>query len=121
MHHEHDAEANPTFIAYQGDKLIPMPSDEIACFCIVQGVVIAITATAQRVIDESLDAISARLSRAAFFRVSRHCIVQRRFIVGAQVYAGGRLLVHLSLTTPVEILVSREKVPQFKAWLQGIG
>ena len=59
------------------------------------------------------------LSPAQFFRLNRQFIAQMTAIQKIHTYFNGKLKIELRPETPQEVLVSREKAPVFKAWLEG--
>jgi len=68
-------------------------------------------------LDYSLDQVESLVDPEVFFRVNRKYIVRWDSIEDIVIYSGSRL--KLKLKTPVDddILVSREKVKNFKEWL----
>ena len=108
-----------TFISYRNDKLIPVPCEDIACFYTKNNLVLAVTEKAEYTIDECMEDIEVRLPGKLFYRANRQFIVQRKFIANARQYSGNRLLLCLTVPTQDEIIISREKVSQFKVWLAG--
>lgn len=70
-------------------------------------------------IDYSLDQLEQELDPARFFRVSRKFIVAMSHIKDIVAYSGSRLKLNVVGGDDQEILVSREKVTDFKNWLDG--
>ena len=66
-----------------------------------------------------MEDIEKRLSDTMFFRANRQFIIQRKYVVSAELYFNNRLLVHLNVTTPEPVIISREKSAAFKNWLAG--
>jgi two-component system, LytTR family, response regulator LytT len=108
---------NLNFISYRNDKLIPIACENIVCFYTKNNVVFAVTQKADYIIDECMEDIEARLPKNLFYRANRQYIVQRKFIENARQHTNGRLILTLSASTPEDIIISREKVAQFKGWL----
>ncbi len=70
-------------------------------------------------IDCSLDQLEEELDPDKFFRVSRKFIVALPHIKDIIAYSGSRLKLLVTSSDQTEILVSREKVTEFKKWLEG--
>lgn len=70
------------------------------------------------ILDESLEQIEEQLDPAKFFRVSRKFIVHMDFIKDIIAYTNSRLQVKLEHFNELDIIVSREKVKDFKIWLE---
>jgi DNA-binding LytR/AlgR family response regulator len=60
------------------------------------------------------------LNPEQFFRLGRSYIVNINFIADTLVYSNSRLKVTLTIPFEEEIIVSREKVKQFKEWFDGM-
>ncbi|MHC0443508.1 LytTR family DNA-binding domain-containing protein, partial [Flavobacterium sp. 3-210] len=61
--------------------------------------------------------LEQELDKKDFFRVSRKFIVPLKAIKEIQVYTNSRLKVILPTYKEDEVIVSREKVQDFKSWL----
>jgi DNA-binding LytR/AlgR family response regulator len=70
-------------------------------------------------IDSSLDQLEKELDPQKFFRVSRQFIIALPHILDIIAYSGNRLKLKVTGSDQIEILVSREKVTEFKKWLEG--
>jgi two-component system LytT family response regulator len=70
-------------------------------------------------IDYSLDQLEQELDPSRFFRVSRKFIIAMAHIKDIVAYSGSRLQLNVMGGNEEEILVSREKVTDFKNWLDG--
>jgi len=117
---QHSAVKYPSFISYQKDKLIPLASENVAYFYIQNLIVYAVVDKTEYVLDETMDEIEKRLPAHLFFRANRQFIIQKKYVSNAELYFNNRLLVHLCLKTPEDIIISREKTSLFKDWLTGV-
>ena len=70
-------------------------------------------------IETSLEQLENEINPKRFFRVSRKHIVALSHIQDIIAYSGNRLKLVLQGANKEEILVSREKVSEFKKWLEG--
>ncbi|MCD4680975.1 MAG: LytTR family transcriptional regulator DNA-binding domain-containing protein, partial [Bacteroidales bacterium] len=70
-------------------------------------------------LDSALENIFPMLDPKQFFKISRKHFVNIQYIKNVYAYSTSRLRVHTSLNENDELVVSREKVSSFKAWLEG--
>ena len=70
-------------------------------------------------IDYTIEAVLPLLDPQHFFRVNRSCIVALDAIADVVVYSSRRLRLYLKQPFEKEIVVSREKVADFKKWWEG--
>ncbi|MBL7993484.1 MAG: response regulator transcription factor [Candidatus Kapabacteria bacterium] len=111
----------PTFLASSGNRIIPLSAEKIAYFFMKNQLVWAMYDHKQEyALDETLEEIEARLPPQSFFRANRQYIIHRKAILSADAYYGSRLLVHLQPSAQEAVIISREKVGVFKAWLRGM-
>lgn len=69
------------------------------------------------VMDQSLEQLEQELDPSEFYRINRKYIIQRSAIKEINLYSNSRLKVVLHQFTPDDLIVSREKVTDFKQWL----
>jgi DNA-binding LytR/AlgR family response regulator len=69
-------------------------------------------------IDYSLDQLEDLLDPGKFFRINRKFIVSFLAIIDIISYSNSRLKVKLNSNESNDLLVSREKVQDFKKWLE---
>lgn len=70
--------------------------------------------------DRTLEAYQSQLPEHDFFRANRQFIVARRAVKEIAVWFGSRLTLHLAVNTPERIVISKARVPEFKAWLRAV-
>ena len=101
-----------------GQHLKVITTDEIECFFSEnKGTYIHTFDNRNYLIDSTLEILEQELDMKDFFRVSRKFIVPLTAIKEIQVYTNSRLKVILPSYKEDEVIVSREKVQDFKAWL----
>lgn len=106
------------FLVKTGNSLSYLSINEIAYFYSDQSLVFAKkTNGKQHHLDTTLDQLEQELDPAHFFRVSRKFIVQLKAIQKIDPYFNGRLLLSLLPATDLQATVSRDRVNDFKAWL----
>jgi DNA-binding LytR/AlgR family response regulator len=70
-------------------------------------------------LDGSIDQIASEMDPTKFFRVSRKYLVSIDYVSDIIAYSGTRLKLLMKGIENDEIIVSREKVGDFKKWLEG--
>jgi len=101
-----------------GQHLKVINTDEIECFFSEnKGTYIHTFDNRNYLVDSTLEILEQELDMKDFFRVSRKFIVPLTAIKEIQVYTNSRLKVILPTYKEDEVIVSREKVQDFKAWL----
>lgn len=109
-----------TFLVRFRDKIIPLSCDDIAFFYTSDERVSAYNFKGERYpIERTLEALQGILPQNVFFRANRQFIVSREAVKDISVWFGSRLLLNLTLETPEKIIISKARVPEFKAWLVG--
>jgi DNA-binding LytR/AlgR family response regulator len=106
------------FIVKMGENLSSIKTEEIAYFIAEDGIVILVTKEGKRFpIDYTMDALEAVLNKEQFFRINRKMILNIEQIIQVQTYFNGRLKIKLKLVLNDDCIVSRERVADFKKWL----
>ncbi|MBF4465472.1 LytTR family DNA-binding domain-containing protein [Flavobacterium sp. LC2016-12] len=101
-----------------GQHLKVITTEEIECFFSEnKGTYIHTFDNRNYLIDSTLEILEQELDMKDFFRVSRKFIVPLQAIKEIQVYTNSRLKVILPSYKEDEVIVSREKVQDFKSWL----
>ncbi len=103
------------------DKIIPLRREQVAFFYTAAE---RVTATDHQgstyPMDRSLDKLLKILSEDDFFRANRQFIVAREAISDISVWFGNRLSLNLKVRTPERIVISKDRVPEFKRWFMGV-
>ena len=108
-----------TFLIHVRDKIIPLHRDRIAyCYTANERVTAYDFEGNSYPLDKTLEAMQSLLPETHFFRANRQFIVSRRAIQEISVWFGSRLSLHLTVDTPERIVISKARVPEFKAWLR---
>jgi two-component system response regulator LytT len=101
-----------------GQHLKLINTEEIECFFSEnKGTYLHTYDNRNYLIDSTLEILEQELDKKDFFRVSRKFIVPLQAIKEIQVYTNSRLKVILPTYKEDEVIVSREKVQDFKTWL----
>nr|WP_315178118.1 LytTR family DNA-binding domain-containing protein [uncultured Flavobacterium sp.] len=101
-----------------GQHLKVIATDEIECFFSEnKGTYLHTFDNRNYLIETTLELLEQELDPAAFYRVSRKFIVPLKAIKEIVVYSNSRLKVILPSYKEDEVIVSREKVSDFKNWI----
>jgi DNA-binding LytR/AlgR family response regulator len=108
------------FLVSRGDSMIPFKVEEIACFFAEEKAVFLLTHDNKRhIIPYSIEELSEKLDPKLFFRVNRQYILSSESIRKVYNHFNFKLKVELKADPKAEILVSRSKTADFKAWMNG--
>jgi len=108
------------FIGRLNNQLIYVKAKEIAWLQFVKGVTYATTSSNQKLpLDYSLDQIEKLLDRHQFFRINRQYIVHIDAIRKILTYYNSRLILQLQPDAGADVIISRERVADFRNWLEG--
>ena len=109
------------FLVHVRDRIIPLGRDCIAyCYTSNERVTACDYDGAVYPLDKTLEALEALLPAEDFFRANRQFIVARRAVKEIVVWFGSRLSLHLTVDTPERIVISKARVPEFKAWMRAV-
>jgi DNA-binding LytR/AlgR family response regulator len=103
------------------DKIIPLRREQVAFFYTTDEKVKATDYEGNSYpMDRSLEKLQKILSDNDFFRANRQFIVSRDAISDINVWFGNRLSLNLKVKTPERIVISKDRVPEFKRWFMGV-
>ncbi len=108
------------FLVKNGDQLIPIGQEQVAYFYTANELACLVGRDGrQYLVDYTLEELETVVDPLQFFRLNRQFIAQVSAIQKIHQYFNGKLKIDLRPETAQEVLVSREKAPAFKAWLDG--
>ncbi|WP_047245034.1 LytR/AlgR family response regulator transcription factor [Maribacter thermophilus] len=114
-----EREYKKRFTAKVGQHLKIINADEVACFYSENKGTYAATSDGRNyLLDTTLENLETELEPKTFFRVSRKFYVNIDYIKDIVSYTNSRLQIKLSGCPELEIIVSRERVKDFKLWLE---
>jgi DNA-binding LytR/AlgR family response regulator len=106
------------FLVKIGQKHLPVEVDEINYFYIDERSTLFKTSDNRKlVIDYTLDEIESMLDEHRFFRINRSFIVSIESVRQMNDFFNSRLILKLHPEINKEVIVSREKVNDFKKWM----
>lgn len=108
------------FLVKQHEQLLPIAKEEIAYFFSTNGLVCLVRRDGKQfIVDYTLEELERLLEPTYFFRLNRQFIATLESISDIHTYFNGKLKLVLVPEAGQEVLVSREKVPVFKEWVEG--
>ena len=106
------------FMVKVGDHIHAVPVEEILYFYSEEKATFLLNRQNKRyIIDYALDHVEQMVDPKLFFRTNRSFLINFHAIAQIVAYSGNRLKLNLADERAQEVLVSREKVPLFKQWL----
>jgi DNA-binding LytR/AlgR family response regulator len=106
------------FLIKIGQQLTYLNCDDIRYFYSDEGIVYAKTYKGKKhMIDYTLDQIENMLDPVNYFRINRKIILHVEAIDKIHPYFNSRLKLELNPHTDLEVIVSRDRVSNFKKWL----
>lgn len=108
------------FMVKLGEHIRSITTDQISLFYAEgRNAFIRTNQGSKFIIDFKLEELESVLEPKSFFRVNRTYILNINAITDVLVYSNSRLKVSVDEKFDKEIIVSREKVSQFKIWFDG--
>ncbi len=102
-----------------GQQIKLIEIDQIECFYSEnKGTYIHTIDNRDYLIDSSLEVVESEINPKDFFRISRKFIIPMQSIKEIQVYSNSRLKIVLPTYIAEEVIVARERVTDFKEWLE---
>jgi len=106
------------FLIKSGDKFIPIEISQVAYFSFEDKLTFLHTIHQKRhMLDHTLDELETLVDPSLFFRLNRQHIASFSSIKTVHNYFNGKLKVYLNPEVKDGIIVSKERAPFFKLWL----
>lgn len=108
-----------SFLIPYKDKLLPVPVKDFAWFEIQQSVVTGtrLDGVIHVLEERSLEELAKFLDPRQFYRANRQFLINRLALKEVVQYFNGKLLVKMAPQPAEKVIISREKVTQFKKWV----
>ena len=95
-----------------------VPVEEVSCFFVEERCTFLKTKNGKNYdLDQSLDQIQKIVDPGLFFRINRNFLVNINFITQIISYSTSRLKLKLENYADENLIVSRDKVSEFKSWM----
>ena len=109
------------FMVKIGEHIRSITADQIAMlYADGRDVYLVTTQQKKFIIDYTLETLEGILDPHQFFRINRTFILNINAIKDVLVYSSSRLKITMLNDFDKEIIVSREKVNEFKTWFDGV-
>ena len=105
------------FMVEWRDQLLSISETDIAYFHLSNKITYLVTVDKKYVLTSTLDYLEKEINPHLFIRINRQFIISRKCIKSIHLYFGNRLKLYLIPDSEEEVLVSRERVQEFKMWL----
>lgn len=106
------------FLVKIGQKIKAVPTNKIAYFFTQDKLSFIVSHQGEKFpVDYSLEEIDAMVDPDYFFRINRKYVVHIEAVKEIHPYFKGRLKLNLKPDVDEDIVISSEKTPSFKAWL----
>ncbi len=106
------------FLVKSGQHLNYVPVKEVAYFFSEDGIAFAQCVSGKKhIIEYTLDQLEDMLNPVDFFRINRQVIVRPEAIQKISTWFNSRLKLNLSPLNELNLIVSRDRVSDFKKWL----
>lgn len=106
------------FIIKVGQKIKSLKTEEITCFySMMKATYLQTDEKRNYPIDYTLDQLEDLLDPKIFFRINRKLIIQFDTINEIHTWSGSRLKIVLNCNYEEDVVVSRDRVKEFKEWL----
>lgn len=106
------------FMVRVGQKILAVPVEKIAYFYSENKLSFVVTQDQKRYpIDQPLDELIDLLDPHIFFRANRQFIITFGSIAEIHTYFKGRIKLQLTPATTEEVIISSERSPEFKKWI----
>ena len=106
------------FLVKMGDTITSLKIDEIAHFIAEDGVVMLATKSGKRFsIDYTLDQLEQMIDKKIFFRINRKVLIHIDQVQKVNAYFNSPLKISNQFIDGDDGIVSRERVGEFKLWL----
>ena len=108
-----------SFLIPYKDKLLPVQVKDFAWFEIQEGVVSGtrLDGTFHLLEERSLDELAKQLDPRHFYRANRQFLINKAALKEVVHYFNGKLVLRLHPEPKEKVIISREKVTQFKLWV----
>jgi DNA-binding LytR/AlgR family response regulator len=108
------------FLVNKGDVLIPVGTNEVAYFVAEDKALLMVTTENKRyMINHSLEELEQKLNPQHFFRINRQVIASVGSIRKVHNYFNYKLKLELMPDAVIEVIVSKARTSDFKAWMNG--
>lgn len=109
------------FLVRKGNKQKLVKSQNILCFYSTEGDTKLIEQNGnEHIIDFTMERLEKLVNPTMFFRINRKIAINIDYIYSIEDYFNNRLKIRMEKNIPLDLVVSRNRVKDFKLWLKGV-
>lgn len=106
------------YLVKTGEKLLSIEKEQVAYFMSEEKMSFLITHTNKKyLLDQSMDELEKTADPHLFFRINRQYLASLSAVAAIHNHFNGKLKLILQPPVKEEVLISRDKAPLFKMWL----
>lgn len=106
------------FMVKMGDSIVSVKTDDVMHFIAEDGITLLVKVNGKRYpVDYTLDQLVELVSPGLFFRINRKVLISMNSVQKVSSYFNSRLKIISELLNDESAVVSRERVNEFKSWL----
>lgn len=106
------------FLIRIGNKIVAVPIEKISYFFSQNKLTYIVTKDGKKLpTDQTLEMLDEQLNPQSFYRANRQFIISFDSISEIHPYFKGRLKLELTPPAEIDLVVSADKTPEFKSWL----
>ncbi len=114
-----EKKAQISFPIRLGGKMYFVLVENIACIYLKGEIVYLVDFKGEKhAISKTIECLEKAVSSQQFYRINRQMIVNRQAIQDVETYVNQRIVVHLTVHFPENIIVPRLKVKPFLSWIE---
>ncbi|MDR2236118.1 MAG: LytTR family DNA-binding domain-containing protein [Chryseobacterium sp.] len=108
-----------SFLVFKNQKYTTIPTENIAYFYIHNEITHLVTFDKEQFqLSQPLGQIAGQVSDKQFFRINRQYLINFKAIKEMEHYFQRKILVRLTIETPENLLINKEKTHSFFTWLE---
>jgi len=112
------SEFKKRFLVKSAGKLTFVNIENIAYFFSDDGNSFLVTSDGDRfLLEQTIEEIESQVNPEIFFRINRKMMIALKSIIKIEPYFNNRLLINIHPTFEEEVVVSRQRITEFKKWL----
>lgn len=118
VYHSLNKQYKNRFMVKMGDSINSIKTDEVIHFVAEDGISLLVTQAGKRYpVDYTLDQLETLIDPKLFFRINRKVLIHINAVQKVSSYFNSRLKINSSLLDEDATIISRERVNDFKLWL----
>ncbi len=110
-------ETREGILVKEGSGFVQIKVKDINYLYSSDSITFAVTSTKRYILDETMDKFLLSVKKEMFFRINRGQAVKKTSILRLEPYTNHRLLLKIENVENAEFIVSRQKTPEFKQWM----